>query len=206
MKKADFGIIGVALVTLLTAFILNGCNDNDRITTETGEPLVVVEQVTLECDTPFSFKAVGLFEDTNVSTEYNEATESYCGEWGVDVSYTVVTPCVPCEDGNATITVVDPLIPIDGNCGCGYELNDCGTLCVESQGIKCGEGTEYNETTETCEVIPPLECPKGAVEVDEICKPVVYPFEDEDCIDGYVEGPRGRMCFLESELDIPTPR
>ncbi len=207
MKKDSWFLTVMILGVVAGSFMLQGCNDdNNKRPMEPGEPLVITEQVTLECDTPFSFKVIGLFQDTNVSTEYNETKESYTGEWGVDISYTVVTPCVPCEDGNVTIDKVDPTIPIDGNCECGYELNDCGTVCVESQGIQCGEGTEYNATTESCELIPPLECPKGAIEVDEVCLPLVYKREGEDCLEGYIEGPKGYLCVLESEIDRPSPK
>ncbi len=202
MKRLDLGMIGIALITLLMA---TGCN-NDRSTVELGEPLVVTEQVTLKCDTPFSFKVIGSFQDTNVSTEYNETKESYIGEFGVDISYTVVTPCIPCEENNATTTVIDPTKPIDGNCDCGYELNDCGTLCVESQGIKCGEGTEYNTTSKSCELIPPLECGIGLIEAEGICVAKVYKLEEDDCEDGYTEGDKGYFCFLENESEGPTPK
>ncbi len=262
MKKDSWFLTVMILGVVAGSFMLQGCNDdNNKRPMEPGEPLVITEQVTLECDTPFSFKVIGLFQDTNVSTEYNETKESYTGEWGVDISYTVVTPCVPCEDGNVTIDKVDPTIPIDGNCECGYELNDCGTVCVESQGIcgegmamntetnvceiacdegfekdengtctdtrltcgegtvlntelnqcvlptdDCGEGTVMDPETETCIPVTPLECSKGTVNVDEVCEPVVYKREGEDCLEGYIEGPKGYLCVLESEIDRPSPK
>ncbi len=198
MKRLDLGMIIVALVTLLMA---TGCN-NDRNTVETGEPEVVTEQVTLKCGEPFFIKVIDEY-DSNVSVEYNGTDESFQSEFGLELQYTVVSDCNDC---NSTVNTVDPTIPIDGNCGCGYELNDCGTVCVESQGIQCGEGTEYNETTESCELIPPLECGIGLVEEEGECIAKVYKLEEDECIEGYIEGRKGVFCFLESAIDKPSPR
>ncbi len=204
MKRLDLGILGGALLTLM---LVVGCNDdNHRDLIEPGEVLVVSEQVVMECDQPFTFKAGGKFIDTNVSVEYNGTKETYNEDWGIDVGYVVITPCIPCEENNVTTTVIDPTKPIDGNCGCGYELNDCGTLCVESQGTLCGEGTELNATSGACEVIPPLKCGIGLIEVEGACVAKVYKLEDDECIEGYVEGSKGYFCFLESAIDKPSPK
>ena len=110
---------------------------------------------------------------------------------------------MPCEDGNATIDKIDPTIPIEGNCGCGYELNDCGTLCVEIKPIECGEGTVFNEDTKSCDVVPPLVCEDGFADREGYCFPIRYrPFYDKetgefnDCLDGYEWRPKAEICRL----------
>ncbi len=232
MKRLDLGMIGGALLTLMMVVVLTGCNDDDKhdmFDAEQGEPLVVVEQVVMECDQPFAFKAGGKFIDTNVSVEYNETKEAYTNEFGIDIGYTVVTPC-PAE------VVEGPIVPVDGVCPTGFVISDCNAneclpvVCDEGSTLgedgectkdltcdeglviddnntcvipvhECAEGTEYNETTELCEVIPPLECLKGDINIDEVCTPLIYKRDGEDCLEGYVEGPKGYLCWLESELD-----
>jgi hypothetical protein len=112
-------ILIVIAVTATALFILNGCNnDNDyRAPVEPGDQLVVTEQVQTNCDEPITFKASGKFLDTNVSVENNETVEMYNEEWGVDITYVVVTPC---EEKDACI------LPLE--CDEGFEIvND---LCL----------------------------------------------------------------------------
>ncbi len=255
MKRLDLGMIGGALLSFMVTVVMTGCDNDTKRPVEPGEPLVVTETVIMECDVPFSFKAIGSFGDTTVGvregegvaiqlvTEDGEAVSgetdmiTYNTEWGVDVSYTVTTPCLVI-DGNET---EKPVVPIDGKCPTGFTVSDCNAAecvaikCEDNETVvdgvcvvdlscgdgtvldeetntcvlptdDCGEGTVMNPETEMCVPVPELECVEGTVNIDEICLPLVYPNEDGDCSDSYVEGPRGRMCFLESELDGPTPR
>ncbi len=258
MKK-----IGLGLIAIIAMFAFAGCDNDTKIVTEPGEPLVVTEQIIMECDVPFEFKAVGSFGDTMVGvregegaiivllSEDGEAVTGqsnvtvYGNEWGVDVGYTIMTPCPEPVDGNETEIVR----PTNGICPVGYELSDCnadeclpikcedgfvlndegvceaevepitcgegteldenGTSCIPTPiepPVECGDGLELNPDTGLCDIIPPLECDIGLVPVKDECRVVVYPKGKEDCLDGYIEGPRSNMCFLESELDRPSPK
>ena len=132
MKK--LGIAGIALVGLL---VLTGCNNDhdNRIGVEPGDQLVVTEQVQTNCDEPITFKASGKFLDTNVSVENNETVETYNEEWGVDITYVVVTPCIkeeacilPLECDKGFEIVNDLCLPVryvpfkDDECMDNYKL------------------------------------------------------------------------------------
>ncbi len=248
MKRLDLRILGGALLSLM---LVTGCNNNDDngITVEPGDKLVVTENVTMECDTPFSFKTVGSSGDAIVGvregeggaiqlvTEDGEVIEGqtnvtvHGGDWGIDVSYTVITPCPEPIDENIT----EPIVPIDGKCPIEYKVSDsdaskCVAIEVPAQlPIECGEGTELddnstcvptpieppkecgdgltlNHETGLCDVTPPLECDIGLIEVDGACVAKVYKLEDDECIEGYTEGDKGVFCFLDSATDKPSPK
>lgn len=278
MKKDSWFLTTMILGVIAGSFMLQGCNDDTKRPipqVEEGEPLVVTENLTMECDVPFAFKVIGLDGGTQVGvregegtaivlvTEDGETIEGksnvtvYSNEWGVDVAYTITTPCPVVDENASTNTVVHP---VDGECPTGYTLDNCNAnvckpiVCEDGTALNeetnaceivcdegfaldengtcvdgrltcgedtvfdeelnqcvlptddCGEGTVMDPETNTCTPVPEIECVEGTVNVDEVCLPLVYPNEDGDCADGYIEGPRGRMCFLESELDIPTPR
>ena len=202
MKRLDFGIIGFALLSLGAAMVLNGCN-NDRTyeeydTVESGDSLEITEQVILQCEQPFVFSVVSDYNTTvTIKTDEEEDT-IHAGEFGVDIKYVVLSECnnTVCPEINTT-AVIDPTKPINGNCSCGYELNDCATLCVKIETMKCGSGTEYNATTDSCEVLPPLECSIGNIDIEGVCTAKVYKLEEDECVNGYTEGKKGYFCFLD---------
>ncbi len=234
---------------IVLAFMLIGCDNDSAITVKPGDPLVVLENIVMECDVPFEFKTVGSSDDTIVGVREGEGTviiltsedgepvtsqtnvTIYESEWGVDVGYSIITPCPEPIDENIT----EPVVPINGECPEGYEVSNCdASQCIAvdvpvqlpiecGEGtelddnntciiipveppIECGEGLQLNPTTGLCDIIPPLECGLGLIPVEDECKVVVYPRDDEDCEDGYIEGPKGRMCFLESMFEKPTPK
>jgi len=108
------------LMSVVAVLAIVGCgNDHNNVVVVPEEPLVMSEQVHMKCGEPFSFKVEGKNISTNVSIEYNETEEAYNEEWGLEVAFTVVTPCediVPPTDGNGTFPITDPTnpIPVDG--------------------------------------------------------------------------------------------
>ncbi len=85
----------------------------------------------------------------------------------------------------------------DLTCGNGLIIDDSNT-CVIPVG-DCGEGTEYNTTSELCEAIPPLECGIGLINIENQCIAKVYKLEDDECDKGYIEGQKGYFCFYEDD-------
>ncbi len=195
------------LVAIIAVLGLSGCNNEETTEyVEQAEVLELTKQVLLECDKPFTFTVASEY-NASVTTQTDEEEEViHEGEFGVEITYVVISECNVCEtnETNASIeSVVDPTKPVDGNCGCGYELNDCGTLCVETKPIECGEGTVFNEETKTCDAIPPIECDEGFTEREGFCFPNRYrPFynketeEFNDCLDGYEWKPKAEICRL----------
>ncbi len=83
----------------------------------------------------------------------------------------------------------------DLTCGDGLIIDDTNTCIVPVR--DCGEGTEYNATSELCEAIPVIECGIGLVNIEDVCIAKVYKLEDDECVDGYTEGNKGYFCFLD---------
>ncbi len=233
MKRADFGIIGFALLSLATAMVLNGCNEDDltRPGAETGDSIKITEQVILQCEEPFTFH-VKSDHDTLVTVKTNEEEDIvHAGSFGVDIKYIVLSECNnTCPDTNET---VEPVTPVDGECPSGYVLDDCNAnnclpvICDEGSTLNeggeckkdltcgiglivddnntcvipvsgCDVGTEYNPASGLCEVIPPLECGLGLVDIEGTCIAKVYKLEDDECVNGYTEGEKGYFCFLDN--------
>jgi len=235
MKRLDLGMIGGALLSLSTAVVMSGCN-NDTIYDEyeeynNGDSLKITEQVILKCDEPFVFSVVSDFNTTvTIKTDEEEDT-IHSGEFGVDIKYIVLSECnnTECPDTNETIA---PIRPVNGFCPVGFVISDCNAneclpvICDDGETLDgsgscakdltcgddlviddnntcviptrdCGVGTEYNATTELCEAVPPLECGKGLVTIEDVCIAKVYKLEDDECIDGYTEGNKGYFCFLD---------
>ncbi len=161
MRNIDNWLLALVFGAML---FTAGCKHDNKAVYEEGEPIEVLEQVTLKCGEPFIFTASSPY-DANVTVEYFGTEEEHYGEWGLDVQYTVVSDCNDCNNTDVNTTSA----PVDGKCGCGLELNACGTDCVAPEKT-CDEGFHLRE---------------------EICFPDIYtPFVDDDghyksCIDGY---------------------
>ncbi len=174
--------IGYTALMVVIAIGITACNnDKDREVKEEGEILKVSEQLTLECGVPIVFKGVGLNSTTLVTVEYNNTTEEYNEEFGVDIQYVAVVDCPP-----EPVVDVGVVQPVNGICPVGYELSkDCSTACtpvvvVEPELVTCGEGTELDEESNSCLVAEKdLECGEGT-ELDEESNTCVPAEEEEE--------------------------
>jgi len=173
--KTVIGELSVAVCFAgLLALGLAGCNNSDtRIVVEPGEPIVIDDNLSLECGVPFDLTAFSL-GDSNVT--YNG--EELLSEFGMDLKFTVVTPCIIVDEN-----VTEPIVPVDGKCPEGYKVTDCNT-CVVLPPLSCGEGTIEDNETNTCIVAPEEVHPCGEDtewnDETELCEIPVVEIEDEE--------------------------
>lgn len=186
MKRLDLTILLTALISLLIA---TGCNRSN--TQEYGEPLIVKEDVVTECDKKFEFKVRG-DEDTNVTIEYDGTENRHFNEFGVIISYDIITPCETSDtNGSCEIYIESD----DGVCPDGYELSGSTSHCWLTSAT-CGTGTTWDPWTNICEVDTndtvcpePITCGEGTELVDGQCEIIgVPPIEPEPPIIGCGEG------------------